>query len=387
MIEPINESTYRLKMAEDEVEVGDINATEFKPHAKLKRWGEECYLCVKPAGDITEIEVELEGDKVKSKYKVKQNGFELELESEFYPLPPDVQNELGAFELNIILAKKPSTNKLIFDIETEGLKFYYQPELTPEEIAEGAIQPENVIGSYAVYHATKRDHIVGQTNYRVGKAFHIYRPRIEDADGKWVWGELLIVSGTLTVTIPQDFLDTAKYPICHATGATFGYTSVGSESEDIEDAIRATVATPAGSGTGVSITACLVSSVTEKKAKGTLYDNSGNLITNGPTEEHVVSTLDDWLVFNFLSPPTISVQEYWIAIWGETTGGSIEVRYDTAESGDGKYQVGVTYNGWPNPWTPGNSSRKKSIYCTYTPSDGANAMPMAMNHYRRMREA
>jgi len=72
-------------------------------------------------------------------------------------------------------------------------------------------RPEHVVGSYAVYHKTRRDHYPGKPNYRAGKVAHIYRPRIVDAAGKAVWGELSAepVLGRLTITIPQEFLETA----------------------------------------------------------------------------------------------------------------------------------------------------------------------------------
>ena len=86
-------------------------------------------------------------------------------------------------------------------------------------------------GSYAVYHQTQEGDYtaLGGKNYKAGKAFHIYRPRIEDATGASCWGELNIdvKAGLLTVTIPQDWLDQAVYPVRHAAGLTFGYTSIG----------------------------------------------------------------------------------------------------------------------------------------------------------------
>jgi hypothetical protein len=74
------------------------------------------------------------------------------------------------FEIEIVLDEKPATNA--FRIEgAEDLDFFYQPELTPEENAEGAFRPENVVGSYAVYHKTKANHRVGDINYATEKAY------------------------------------------------------------------------------------------------------------------------------------------------------------------------------------------------------------------------
>jgi len=171
-----------------------------------------------------------------------------------------------AFELEVLLLEKPKKNKVEFTVETKGLKFYYQPELTQKEKDDGAFRPENVVGSYAVYHESKTNNIIypfdksGYTldelnekvlseelvakinkktseveyytqgkKYRVGKAFHIYRPKIVDSAGTEVWGDLIVDTNkkVLTVEIPQEFLDNAVYPVRHAAGLTFGYTSAG----------------------------------------------------------------------------------------------------------------------------------------------------------------
>src|SRR3989304_956204 len=95
------------------------------------------------------------------------------------------------FEFEAILQEKPLSNVFNFQLTgTENLNFFYQPALTQQEIDEGAERPENVVGSYAVYHKTK-----GVMNdesgmeYKVGKALHIYRPKVTDANGDRVWGK------------------------------------------------------------------------------------------------------------------------------------------------------------------------------------------------------
>lgn len=111
---------------------------------------------------------------------------------------------------------RPMTNSFSIAINLIGLVAYYQPALTQKEIDEGLIRPENVIGSYAFYHATKKDHRIGQTNYMAGKHSHLYRPKAVDTDGNGVWctfNKDLNLTGVLITTCPQSFLDTAKYPV------------------------------------------------------------------------------------------------------------------------------------------------------------------------------
>src|SRR3990167_10044130 len=141
----------------------------------------------------------------------------------------DVREEVHAypinnenFEIEIILKDRPDINTFDFTIDgADNLDFFYQPPLTQKEIDEGASRPDNVIGSYAVYHKTKANHRVGSINYATGKAFHIYRPKATDANGAEVWAELNYPNGTLTVTVPQKFLDDAVYPV--RVDPTFGY--------------------------------------------------------------------------------------------------------------------------------------------------------------------
>ena len=132
----------------------------------------------------------------------------------------------GAFEIDIILNKKPFTNIFIYKIQTGGLNFWYQPPLNRNEIRAGYIRPENIIGSYAVYHKIKR-HDSGNGNYGTGKFCHIYRPEAIDALGKKVWCDLDIDVdvGTMTITVPQDFLDNAIYPV--RIDPEFGYNAYG----------------------------------------------------------------------------------------------------------------------------------------------------------------
>jgi hypothetical protein len=58
----------------------------------------------------------------------------------------------GGYKFVWYLKSKPTTNKVEFFIQSKGLDFFYQPELTQEEKDKGVIRPENVVGSYAVYH-------------------------------------------------------------------------------------------------------------------------------------------------------------------------------------------------------------------------------------------
>jgi hypothetical protein len=137
----------------------------------------------------------------------------------------------GGLEWEICLDSQPPSNQFSFPIRTERLLFCYQGELTPAEVANGAFRPDSVIGSYAAYHTTRRHdwNIIRvkdtvREQYGTGKAFHIYRPKAHDADGRTVWCDLRIDT-VLTITVPPDFLQTANYPV--TIDPTFGYAGAG----------------------------------------------------------------------------------------------------------------------------------------------------------------
>jgi len=138
----------------------------------------------------------------------------------------------GHFKWHIEFAAKPLTNVFEWELTcTEGIKFSFQPTLeiqyqsypdgyrTLEEFLSDHERPDKVVNSYAVY-GNKANHILNhdgttKANYKSGKLGHIYRPVVKDADGKEVWAEIFIDkdNNLLRLTIPQDFLDNAAYPV------------------------------------------------------------------------------------------------------------------------------------------------------------------------------
>ena len=193
------------------IEIGDSKQADFKPQFKVMRWGNDANFSMR-AEEHPEATVEIDKGMVKYKtpsYEVHQ-----------YEKPE--AGEDGGFEFEWILPARPESNVLRATIETKNLDFFYQPALTQEEIDRGASRPENVIGSYAVYHKKHKNN-----HFKTGKAFHIYRPEAIDAVGNRTWCEISINerSKELEVTVPEKFLETAVYPV--VVDPTFGYTSIG----------------------------------------------------------------------------------------------------------------------------------------------------------------
>ena len=115
-----------------EIEIGDSKQSDFKPQFKLMRWDNEVNCSIRlidsePKQLITENE------------KIKLIGATKEVH--FYDIAPNEEYPEGAHEFEVILKEKPLTNKIEFTLETKGLNFFYQLELTQQEIDEGVVRP------------------------------------------------------------------------------------------------------------------------------------------------------------------------------------------------------------------------------------------------------
>lgn len=290
-----------------------------------------------------------------------------------YPLPTGEGMEDGGFEIEIILNGKPTTNIFKFQIDgAENLNFFYQSELTQEEIDEGGVRPENVVGSYAVYHSTKSNHRIGSINYATGKVFHIYRPKAIDANGVEAWADLNIdeAKGLLTVTVPQKFLDEAVYPVM--IDPTFGYTTQGGTVSNLAGGTMRINYPNAAPENGT------LDSLSVYKSN-TLFstDNARPVIYNSGTLARVdfgaqFSALSGWYTTNLTGASIVSGTNYGLGLWIDTT--AFEAVYDSNVS----YELdrdNETYSSSADP--PATfvvastiADRRYSIYATYTASGG-----------------
>src|SRR3990167_10358387 len=224
MINQLNATTWIEQVKSDpkdeiKVFIGDDKQPNFEPQQKIERWSNEVNCSFRLIHNEVAPNLTVEGDKIIWAGE--------KIEAHFYDLGISGEHPEGSREFDVILKEPPKTNVVEFTLETKGLDFFYQPELTQEEIDQGNIRPENVVGSYAIYASENKINYVGGKEYKCGKVGHIFRPKIIDSAGTEVWCDLHIENGILSVTIPQDFLDKAVYPVRHAAGLTFGYTSAG----------------------------------------------------------------------------------------------------------------------------------------------------------------
>ncbi len=404
------EKTALIKDAVDEnsikIRVGDEKADNFVPEFTISRWEDEVWFKLKPRlGVVAENDktLNLDGDKIK---------FETpKIDYHFYDLGITASHTEGAYEFEVILKEKPASNVITFDIEAEGLDFFYQPALSDEypnsqncsptecdidgDGELDSFRPENVVGSYAVYHSTRMNHVIGQKDYKAGKAFHVYRPQMEDSNGWKVWGELSIdvEQGIQTITILQDFIDNAVYPIRHATGETFGYTGEGgsptiyvaTETFDRTRRVGNPWSAPEN-GTLDNLKAYMSSSnnqtvdvsgaVNEEDSEGA---GSHKEIARTENAGESFTTTPAWYTFNFSSEGIENGVLYLLNVSGDGSDivGSFESVFIRSDAGSGelRYYIETVNTGYPtlsieDPWTweeTGTNTYKFSIYATYTP--------------------
>lgn len=284
----------------------------------------------------------------------------------------------GGFKIDVLLTEKPSTNKFCYTIEgAENYDFFYQPPLTPEEIAEGAYRPPEIEGSYAVYHKTLKNHVIGQENYATGKVMHIPRPQVWELGNEEnkVWADLSYDEKEgLCVTAPQDFIDNADYTNGVRIDPTFGYTTIGATGSSVigEDTVRVSSSSPASSGILKSISVySTANGGLIQDWKGVIYnDDSGDsLVGYGDTNSNVNTTSGGWFTSNMNNEVISSGTNYLIGWWFVCVNSSFwAANYDTV-AGVSLLSDSLAFtSGAPNdPYQIDSSlsDRRYSIYATY----------------------
>lgn len=289
------------------------------------------------------------------------------------------------FNIDITLNSKPASNVFTYTVTgADDLDFFYQPALnesfpnakgcTPTDCIDPITgvhmnRPENVVGSYAVYSKEKQGHREGATNYGTGKLFNIYRPKATDADGNETWAILDYKSGELSVIVPQQFLDTATYPVI--IDPTFGYTTLGGSS--LSTVAGSGIANRLGGYTASTGDTIVSFSVGSSLASGSntmevaAYDQPS---TNATPVNRVAAPV--LITINSATPQFFTSS----AVSQSLTGGII---YTVAELSDANpimqyYDTPNPVNAsfatlLPNPWSETFSLNVKvSVYATYTTS-------------------
>lgn len=379
----LTNNTYFKRVKDDiddaiDVEIGDSTSTSFRPHLKLNRWDGEVGFSIefpsalsgatRTVDDVNEIITWKRGD-----YTLK-----------WYPHQDLVKHPDGAFEFEIILGKKPPTNKFTLNFESKGLEAFYQPPLNQEPMPEGGVlatetdifdidgnviahRPPEIVGSYAIYYKDPPKNVVGGKKYRTGKAFHIERPQLTDANGdvSWATMDLNGQAKTLTITADATWLANAVYPVI--VDPTFGYSSVGATNSSVNaNGIYFSKYTTAEAGTLSKITAHIKHDMgTGQRWQTALYSISGTTATwicNSATGYS--TTTFAWV--DFPQTGDFGIGDYLLAenASSETTPTRMMAYDSIASSAAFKSQ---TFGTWAASYTSVSFgvSRRYSIYATY----------------------
>jgi len=366
----INSTTYGLTVPHPhgdlEIEVGDAKQDKFHPRMKIKKWDNEVNFSVGVIDDEPEKgQIEQNGDIIKWKKGT--------VEAHFYPREDlYADDDKRGHEFEILLKEKPQINIIELSIQTKGLNFFYQLPLTSKEKLLGENRPENVEGSYAVYHKIQSgdQRALGGKHYAAGKAFHIYRPIAHDANGKQVYCDIKINedSQILSIVIPQDFLNSALYPII--VDPTFGYTTIGGTNISVTNTNQYYGLSPvsAPAGTIININSYQNNNNSGATQKGIISDSSGNLLINGISNTYNVPfggaawEQGTWTAPN--QPVMSNGVSYMVLRIASGSGGAPGEYLDTS-TGAGEHVIGQSFT-TPANFTPASDNSIRSIYVTYT---------------------
>ena len=277
------------------------------------------------------------------------------------------------FEYDVVLLKEPESNVISITLDfPEGLSFYRQ--YSEQELGKAAekYSPE-VFDSYAVYWKERNG------PFKTGKFCHIYRPLIHDALKHTIWGAMDITGHILRITIPEDWLADAVYPVVvdpivgtQTRGAFntiqwwYGEDTVDFYFDVKMGLTRFTAATPI---TGACTSYIYSSYNNESGGQAALYSNSGsNPSTRLSRNEQVVSlqrSTPAWVPSTFTLPGTISQGSYF---WfGYNARDYFETWYDRASvfrwmDTEGLSGVPTTFN---YPYQPDVTDVLMSAYFSY----------------------
>lgn len=363
-METLNETTLAKIVKENvadkiEIEVGDSKQVDFKPQVKIMRWDNE-------------VNFSMRAEEKAGATHVVENGVSKYItpDYEVHQYEKPEVSEDGGYEFEWVLKSKPKSNLLSATIQTKELDFFYQPALTAEEIEQGSERPENVVGSYAVYHSSKKNNVVGGKEYKTGKAFHIYRPEAVDADGNKTWCEIHIDTGAglLTVTVPEKFLAKAVYPI--VVDPTFGYTTAGGTIFSSSAKTKYVKATPSTSGDITKFTMYINWNFSGTGDFPTaLYSDTSNLPNSQLATATLLNTASgvSWKDTP-ISYTIVGSTKYWIGLYSGST--RYQYYYDTG----GVSEIDTVSASLPATATPGGTetNRNYSIYATYTAASSYN---------------
>jgi len=299
----------------------------------------------------------------------------------FYDLTADVstRTELGGFEWEIVLTKRPATPSITLSLDMRGLIAYLQPRRTTLR-GEPFTMPEDVVGSYAFYHAT-RGNVHAEPGaadkYRTGKAFHLYRPEAIDALGRRTWGTLTLDQPAgVTISLDAAWLAAATYPV--VIDPTVGYTSIGaSEDSGVGDIIlgmRFAAPSAGDANPGTAFVYGRTDASTLVGMVGSYADGDanpgGNAAVHTTPAAITLTTTVGWRSAA-ITWTSITAINYWLALNGQGSG--FHINFDDVDV-DMHYAARTHANDMPATFpaapTENPGGYKPSLYVDYAAAGG-----------------
>jgi len=355
----------------------DIEHKDRRLKFKLHKWGFEASVEVSLGmvesdnHTYSKNRVELED----SKKKIRVYPIGTRSTADFYGDNEDIiQCQDGGLRYDIIYKEKPPTNFFDTPLVCKNTRWTKQPFLTQKDIDEGVRCPLNVEGSYAVYHATKKNN-----QYMTGKIVHVYRPIAEDALGNKAWCDIevdrYIDPTNMRVTIPQQFLDEATYPV--TIDPDFGYSTEGGSW-----AIIALGAQPSWRrGSAWSMPATSTANWIKAYVQGDgdptdckVFINQKDSVAANQhgqiaTDENIACAVAaHWEEFTLASEALTEAVIYILNIIGNSADLAKNDKYQIAyDAGTASYTDSEKYAAPGDPWVtpPPADLRDYSIYCNY----------------------
>lgn len=305
-------------------------------------------------------------------------------------------NRSGNFEFDAIIRQKPASGRYFFpfNIQSQGLTFYYQDTLLDVDKLDSH-RPDSVIGSYAVYHSTRKGNYIRldetEENYTTGKAFHIYRPRVWDNAGDTVLGFIDIdtVLGRMKVGADSTWMANATYPV--TIDPTVGLETEGAttsgENGDMQWWLGEWTTAGSGSGAANSVSIWINSASSQPYTLGIHGDSSVATLASHILDQGAGGTMtssgDGFQTQDMVGGYTIeNSTTYWFSIGSsESWNSAYDATGGYRRSNDRVYIAGDLQSIYVLGGG-GSSDRTYSIYCTY----GEGAPVTDISYVRRIKE-
>lgn len=215
-------------------------------------------------------------------------------------------------------------------------------------------RPIEIVNSFALFDDAGR------------KQVHISATKLVDVNGVAVWCDSNLVDGVLSVVLPLEWCELAKFPI--VLDPIFGYSDIAASQIEITSSLLACKFALGDDGAEVSELSWYVAGHwgTVNTTSAIYSDNAGApsalLASSGIVN---ITTTPSW--FNYSLTDTLDSGDYWLAIMGDGSG--FYVYYDTGATNQSSGKDTSGYPNFPDPFSPDSwnyGTNKCSVYATYT---------------------